>query len=531
MHTKLLFLFIAWGISLPAFSKDKKNNAATDILSYDISLKVYPDKKFIEGSNLIQLKALKTLSKIELHLFPQMKVHSVLMNGQNIAFQRDSQSFQFLLPKSIKKGEQISFEVHFSGKPIEAKKAPWDGGFVWSKDSAGNAWVGLACEGLGASCWLPCKDGWDDEPEKVSVKLAVPAGLTGVSNGKFIGEKVRPDGFHEFVWRVVAPINHYNISVNIGKYIRIQDVYLDAQGERLSLDYYVLTYNAAKAKTHFQQVKRMLASMEYFFGPYPFYEDGYKLVETPYWGMEHQSCVAYGNNYVNNKFGFDFIIVHESGHEWFANSITAYDKSDMWIHEGFTTYSEALYVEKQYGSARALQYLAGQKPNIKNESPMVGPIGVNYNRTDNDNYYKGTWILHTMRSMLDNDTLWFNTLKDLNKTFYHKIVKGKEIEAFFCQRTGYNFQPFFEQYLYHKQLPVVEYYLKENNGLNQLFYRLVSETPSLQMPIRVSLTKGKFEYLVVDKKWRVMNVPYADVSEFKLDDKHFLLGIKQVNKP
>jgi aminopeptidase N len=284
----------------------------------------------------------------------------------------------------------------------------------------------------------------------------------------------------------------------------------------------------AKAKVHFQQVKRMLQSFEKVFGPYPFYEDGYKLVETPYWGMEHQSCVAYGNNYQNNKFGFDFIIVHESGHEWFANSITAADKADMWIHEGFTTYSECLYVEKQLGLPRAVNYIVGQKGNIKNNTPLIGPRGVNYNRTDNDLYYKGAWMLHTMRNVLDNDTLWFSTLKDLNEKFYHQIVSSKDIENFFIARTQYNFKPFFEQYLYHKKIPVIEYYLVQKDGLNELHYRLNADVKNLVLPVKVTLSKGKMDFLSFSRKWKIYDLPYSEEKDFLVDDKHFLVEANRI---
>jgi aminopeptidase N len=275
----------------------------------------------------------------------------------------------------------------------------------------------------------------------------------------------------------------------------------------------------------------MLKTFEGYFGKYPFYQDGYKLVETPYWGMEHQSCVAYGNNYENNRFGFDFIIVHESGHEWFGNSITAYDKADMWIHEGFTTYSEALFVEKQYGKARSVQYLLGQKGNIKNATAMVGKPFANMKHPDNDIYYKGAWMLHTMRSILDNDTLWFNTLKDLNRKFYHKIVKGTEVENFISARTNYDFKPLFNQYLRHAELPVFEYFIVNKNGLNELYYHINANVKTLRLPIKVALSKGNFDFVMAEKKWQVYDLPYISVDDFKVDEQHFLINVKKIAIP
>lgn len=509
-------------------SEPSASDNSFDVISYQIHLKVTPAQKFIEGSNLIKVCALKNMRAIKLDLFWQMKVSSVIFNGKQLNFQRDSNWFNVHLPYTLKKGDTMSFYVYFSGCPIEAKKAPWDGGFVWSKDSSGAPWVGLACEGLGAACWLPCKNDWQDEPSYVKTTLEVPKNLIGVSNGKLLSQATLPNGYAQFVWEVNSPINNYNISINVGDYAHWEDVYVNEKGQRLLLNYYVLKYNLDQAKTHFQQVKRMLKTFEGYFGKYPFYEDGYKLVETPYWGMEHQSCVAYGNNYQNNKFGFDFIIVHESGHEWFGNSITAYNRSDMWIHEGFTTYSEALFVEKQYGQPRAIQYLLAQKGNIKNLSPIIGKPWVDAKHPDNDIYYKGTWMLHTMRSILDNDTLWFNTLKELNQKFFHKIVTSADVEKFIINRTKYDFGPFFNQYLRHAALPVLEYYMVNKNGLNELHYRLNAKVKTLRLPVKVALGKDKFDFVVAEKSWKIYDLPYSNKEDFKIDEAHFLISSKRI---
>lgn len=528
-----VFLGLFFLLFLPVLlrAEPKTPDNSFDVIAYDIHLKVNPSQKFIEGSNEITFLALKGFSSVKLDLFPQMIVSSVVADGKLLTFQRDTNSFLVQLPKAAKKGETLSFTVYYSGKPIEAKKAPWDGGFVWSKDSLGNPWVGLACEGIGASCWIPCKNLWSDEPSYVKITLDVPTPLIAVSNGKLLYKKPLPNAYTQFVWEVKSPINNYDITLNIGDYAHWEDVYVNEFNERLPLNFYVLQGNLDQAKTHFQQVKRMLKTFEGYFGKYPFYADGYKLVETPYWGMEHQSCVAYGNNFENNRFGFDFIIVHESGHEWFGNSITAYDKSDMWIHEGFTTYSEALFVEKQYGKARSVQYLLGQKGNIKNATAMVGQPFTNMKHPDNDIYYKGAWILHTMRSILDNDTLWFNTLKDLNAKFYHKIVKSTEVENYISARTNYDFKPLFNQYLRHAELPVFEYFIVNKNGLNELYYHINSNVKSLRLPIKVALSKGNFDFVMAEKKWQVYDLPYISVDDFKVDEQHFLIQVKKIPIP
>lgn len=537
-NKKLIILFL---LALPVIGLAQKElahrklqgsisklRASIDIKSYLITLKVVPDKHYIEGINDIGFKIVKPVKVLQLNLFANLAISTVVFENKILSFKRDSNTFYVYLPRKLKKNDTAHVVIYYSGIPVTAKKAPWDGGFVWAQDSAGKPWVGLACEGLGASCWLPCKDHWSDEPEQVTMNLVVPTGLTGVSNGRLSRQRNLNNGFTEFQWKVSYPINHYDITVNIGDYAHIRDLYLNETYGQLTLDYYVLKLNSASAKTHFQQTKRMLQTFEKYFGPYPFINDGYKLVETPYWGMEHQSCIAYGNNYQNNKFGFDFIIIHESGHEWFANSITANDKADMWLHESFTTYSEALYVEKQYGIARSIQYLSGQKGNIKNELPMIGTRNIAYSRPDNDIYYKGAWILHTMRNILDNDTLWFNTIYDLSTIYRHTILSSKEVETFISKRTRYDFSNFFQQYLYRAKLPKFEYYIKPNNGLNELHYRLNAEIRGLELPVKITLAKNKFEFVTATKKWQIIDLPFENPEDFKVDLNHFLIGVKKV---
>jgi aminopeptidase N len=288
-------------------AKENKLQSVYDVLHYQIELKILPDNQEIIGSNQFKIRALKGFKSISFNLFRQFTISSVIYDKKVLPLSRSNNDCIIIFPETIKKGDTLSFTVHYSGKPTVAKNAPWDGGFVWQKDSNQKPWVGLACEGLGAASWLPCKDQWDDEPNSVNINLRVPKGLVGVSNGRLLRRKSYPDGTDGFEWEVSSPINHYNITVNVGDFKHWEDHYVSANGKILSLNYYVLEYNLAQAKTHFQQVKRMLKAFEFYFGAYPFYQDGYKLVETPYWGMEHQSCVAYGNNYKNNKYGFDFI--------------------------------------------------------------------------------------------------------------------------------------------------------------------------------------------------------------------------------
>lgn len=498
--------------------------AEIDVLSYEIALDIHPARKYISGSNTIAFAVLKPGEVCVFKLAPQLKLLSI---SNQVAFERVREKVLVSLAPSVKKGDTLKLVFTFEGVPQVAKNAPWDGGFVWSQDSAANPWIGMACEGIGAHSWLPCKDTWDDEPNHVTFHLTVPKGLMGVSNGRLVQTKTN-ETTTTFTWQVNNPINHYNIAINVGKYAHIQDYYPSATGDTLALDFYVLEANYLAAKTHFQQSKRMLKAFEHFFGKYPFYEDGYKLVETPYWGMEHQSCIAYGNQYENNNFGFDFIIIHESGHEWFANSLTAQDKADMWIHESFTTYSESLFVEYYFGKPRALQYLQSQQTKISNQKPMIGKYGSYHQFTDNDIYYKGAWMLHTIRNMIDNDTLWFNTLRDLNKRFYHQTITSKDVEQFLSERTRHNLAPFFDQYLRNANLPVLEYYIKERNGLNELHYRLKSDVKGLEMTVLVTLAKDKFDFLSAGSNWKIIDLPYEDVANFRMDTTKFLVETKLV---
>lgn len=504
-----------------------------EVKHYDIKLKVEPAAKMISGSNTITFKVEKDFQKMQLDLFWVMQIDSMVFYGKRVLFTRDSNAVFVDLGIKIKKGALGKLKVYFSGHPPVAKKAPWDGGFVWTKDSSGMDWVGLACEGIGASCWLPCKDHWSDEADSMDMHLQVPGSLVGVSNGRLIGQKELGNGFTQYDWKVVNTINNYNISVNVGDYKLIHDTYyakFNAMAEPLSLDYYVLTDNVPKAKAHFKQVHKMLEAFEKYFGPYPFWEDGYKLVETPYWGMEHQSCVAYGNDYNNNRYDFDFIIIHESGHEWFGNSLTAKDPAEMWIHESFTTYSEALFVEYFWGYDIAQQYLHDQRRNIQNKQPLIGVYDVNYHgRKDNDIYYKGSWMLHTLRSVIDDDTLWFSMIKELSLTFKKQHVTTAQLVTFFNKRSGRDLNRFFAQYLYNANLPVLEYKIEERKESNlTMSYRWIKIVGGFEMPVKLTATKGVYATVTPRKSWQLIDLNYFDEKEFKIQPDRYLIEIKKL---
>jgi aminopeptidase N len=503
-----------------------------DVTYQDITVKVEPKRKFITVSNAIQFTVIKDISTIQLDLFSIMHIDSIRFEGKELSFTRDSNAFFVSFPYKLLKGTSYSICVAASGNPIVAKKAPWDGGFVWGKDVNQVDWVGMACEGLGASSWLPCKDHWSDEADSVDVHLIVPNTLMGVSNGHYMGYHDVDSRFTEYNWSVKNPINNYNIAINMANYVHIADTFphkLSSKLQPLSLDYYVLQYNKNKAVEQFKQTAKMLEAFEHYFGPYPFAQDGFKLVETPYWGMEHQSCVAYGNNYENNEWGFDFILVHESGHEWFGNNITAQDPADMWIHESFTTYSESLYIEYWQNAEEARKYLLMQQAKIANNDPMVGPYNVHFHgRSNNDIYYKGAWMLHSLRNSIDNDTLWFNALREFSLTFAKQTITTEHVIAFFSKRIGKDLVPFFKQYLYQPSLPIFEYkILKRQDGRLVMSYRWKNASKHFEMPIKVTVTKGNFETITPRKKWQLIDLNYFDEKDFKILENRYLMKIEQ----
>jgi aminopeptidase N len=501
-----------------------------DVKQYEITLKVEPAKKYISGHNDITFYSKNDFRKLQIDLHWKLRIDSIVYGNMPLQYYRDS-SFTFIdFGFTVKKNQLRKLKIYYSGQPLEAKKAPWDGGFVWSKDASGNDWVGLACEGIGASVWLPCKDHWSDEPDSVKMHLIVPHELTGVSNGRLISVQDIGNGFKHFYWKTGNSINTYNISVNIGNYAHIHDTYearFTPTNKPLMLDYYVLDENKDKAATHFQQVKGMLACYEKYFGAYPFWDDGYKLVETPFWGMEHQSCVAYGNNYENNRYDFDFIIIHESAHEWFGNSITASDPADMWIHESFTTYAEAIYVEYLMGKETALRYLKEQKRNIENREPMIGTYDVHYHgRKDNDIYYKGSWMLHTLRNVVDNDTLWFSALRNFSLRYKKQIINTATVIRYFSEATRMNLKPFFTQYLYKAGLPVLEYELKQTeDGRMEIKYRWSNIVKGFEMPVRATLTKDLFETITPMRAWQLIEPNYILPDDFKIQTDNFLIDL------
>jgi len=487
-----------------------------DVQRYDLNIKINPEARSIIGYNDITFKVVTHTNMIQVDLFENMKVDSIVFQNKKLEYKRDNDAVFIAFPERLLKGNTETIRFYYSGNPIVAKNAPWDGGFVFSKDSKGKDWIAVAVQGTGASLWYPVKDSQTDEPDNgATVKVAVPNGLMNVSNGRFKGSEDLKNGYTRWDWEVINPINNYDITVNIADYVHMHDNY-----KGLDLDYYVLRENEEKARKHFEEVKPMMDCFQSKFGKYPFWEDSYKLVETPYLGMEHQSAVAYGNKYRKGYLGadlsgtgigltFDFITIHESGHEWFGNSITSKDIADMWIHEAFTTYTEAVFVECNLGYNKALAYVNGQSRNVKNDRPIIGFYGVN-KEGSGDMYYKGALMLNTIRHILNDDAKWWKLLLDYSETYKKKIIDTETVIAFFNKETGKDLTPIFNQYLRYKNIPVLE--LRTQN--NRLEYRWKANVDNFQMLVEYTY-KGKTARIDVTTEWQKFDKKItADQLEF-----------------
>jgi len=500
-----------------------------DINYYHLDVKLDVARKFISGSNLFRFTATRDFTRLQFDLFANLEVSKVLYHGRPLAFTREANAVFVTFPEAIKQGSREEFTVLYSGFPTIAKKAPWDGGFVFAQDTTGQPWVATACQGVGASIWWPTKDQQADEVDSMLISVAVPQGLKDVSNGRLRGTTKLTGGYTRYDWAVTNPINNYDVALNVANYSHFGEVYQGENGP-LTLDYWVLPQNLEKAKKQFgANVKPMLKSMEYWFGPYPFYKDGYKLVETPHLGMEHQSAVAYGNKYRNGYLGqdrsatgwgskWDFIIIHESGHEWFGNNITSKDIADMWVHESFTCYSEALFVESQYGKQAGQEYLHGQRRNIHNDGPIIGPYGVN-KEGSGDMYDKGSNLLNMVRTIVNDDVKWRNILRGLNKAFYHQTVTGQQVIDYISREAGYDFNPLFAQYLRYPSLPVLEMRIEKG----QLFGHWVSNVPGFTVPVRVRTKGGEYRFVTPDRK--PLGLPGATRDNVEVDTFNYYIGV------
>lgn len=467
-----------------------------DLTYYHLDIVVNPVARTIGGTNTIMYTVLKPGTVMQIDMQEPMSLTKAEQNGYTLEIKRDGNACFITLAEEQIAGKNYSLKVTYQGSPHESKHAPWEGGITWKEDKDDNYFIASACQGDGASLWWPCKDHMYDEPDSMLISVNVPADLVDVSNGRLRAVDTLENNTRTFHWFVSNPISNYSVNINIGNYTSFSEKYEGEKGV-LDCDFWVLKYDLDVARVHFKQALDMIKAFEYWFGPYPFYEDSYKLVEAPYLGMEHQSCVTYGNKFKNGYLGkdlsgtgwglkFDFIIIHESGHEWFANNITYQDIADMWVHESFANYSECLFVEYYYGKEAGYEYVRGTRENIRNDRPIIGIYNVNY-AGSGDMYYKGGNMLHTLRQIVNDDEKWRQILRGINLDFYHQTVTGKQVEDYLSEKTGMDLKPFFDQYLRDTRIPVFEYSISKN----KLNFRWKDCVPEFKMPVEVVIDGEK----------------------------------------
>ncbi len=499
-----------------------------DVTYYDLRVKIDTSQKSISGSNRIVFTAVDNFTTLQIDLFDSMRVIEITSAGQVLRYRRQFNAIFVEMPEPVKAGARGEITISYYGVPTIAKRAPWDGGFTWSYDKNGHPWIAVACEGMGASCWWPCKDYLGDEPDSMHIACNVPEELRCVANGKEEPARQEGDGTTTYNWHISYPINNYNVSLNIGDYVSFNDEYIAQDGSHLALDYYVMRYNLDKARLQFMQVKPMLHCYEQYLGKYPFWNDGYALVETPYLGMEHQGAIAYGNRYLTGYAGtdysrigldFDYIIIHESGHEWWGNSVSCRDIADMWIHEGFCTYTESIYVECMFGKDTALKYINAHKSHVGNKAPVVGIYGVN-EEGDGDMYAKGSLFLNTLRTVVNNDKQWWALIKGMcDTTFKMKNIGYEDVLTYFNQKTGRDLGPVFEQYLKQAAIPVFEYRLKKiKKGEFEMSYRWNTDVKNFKMPAVFSTANPLLTFLNATNEFQTTIVKIKKEGDLKIRD-------------
>ena len=554
---KILFIFFLFSIST-IFSQNftrqdtlrgsiTPQRAWWDLTYYHLDISVNPENQSIEGSNTINYRVLHPNDEIQIDLQNPLKINKVVQDGKELNFRSEGYSHFIKLKKKQKSGQIKSIKVFYEGKPKVAVRPPWDGGITWTKDSNSNHFVASSNQGIGASIWWPNKDHMYDEVDSMLISVNVPKNLTNVSNGRL--RSVEDYGETKtFNWFVSNPINNYGVNINIGDYVMFSEIYDGEKGD-LDMIYYVLRDNLERAKTQFKDAIKMMQAFEFWFGPYPFYEDSFKIVEVPYLGMEHQSSITYGNKYMKGYLGrdlsrtgwglkFDYIIIHEAGHEWFANNITYKDIADMWVHESFTTYSENLFLDYHYGKEAASEYVIGTRSSIANRSPIIGKYGVN--KRGSDLYSKGANILHTLRQITANDEKWRSILRGLNKEFYHQTVTTKQIENYILNRIGVKIgndgvvNRFFDQYLRDSRIPVFEYTIdcSDINNNCKMGYEWGNVVENFKMPIEV-IIDGKNTFLFADDKMKWLEIDYKNhiykntmKSPVKINDNYYVFSRK-----
>jgi aminopeptidase N len=498
-----------------------------DVVFYDLHVRLDPADSTLRGWNGITYRVTGAARAMQIDLQTPLEVDSIVQDGKRLMHRRDGNAFLVTLAGKQPKGALKTVTVYYHGRPTVAVRPPWDGGLIWARDPAGQAWISTACQGVGASIWWPTKDTQADEPDSQRVALTVPDSLQAIANGRLRGVEPAGPGWSTWEWFVASPINNYDVAPYVGHYGQISDSYLGENG-LLTLDLRPLASNLEAARAQWRDVKPMVQCFESWFGPYPWYHDGYRLIESPHLGMEHQSAVAYGNGYRNGYKGtdlsgtgwgltWDFIVIHESAHEWWGNSVTTADVADMWVHEGFANYAEALYTECRFGKDAGAAYQRGTRALIQNQKPIVGPYGVNADGPI-DMYYKGGNMLHTIRQVVGNDTTWREVLRGVQREFAHKVVTGRQVQEYMSAHAGVDLHRIFEQYLTTTKVPVLEYRL---TGAS-VTYRWTNVVPGFDMPVVVLAGAGHPVRLSPREQWRTTDIGLQRPEDFRVDENFYI---------
>jgi len=502
-----------------------------DVVYYDLNVTIQPQDSAITGYNNITYRVEKAPRQMQIDLQDPLQIDQVKQNGKSLSFHRVKNSYTYMInvPSGLKKDSLYTLSVYYHGRPKVAKNPPWDGGFIWAQDSLGNNWVATANQGLGASVWWPNKDHQTAEPDSMSINITVPDPIVNVSNGRLRDTTHHDNGMTTWSWFVSNPINNYNVAVNAGNYVNFTETF-DGKKGPLDLSYWVLKQDLDKAKKQFQQAKPMMRCFEDWFGPYPFYEDSFKLVQTPHLGMEHQSAVAYGNGFKNGYMGedlsgtgwglkWDFIIIHESGHEWWGNNITAKDIADMWVHEGFTSYSESIYTECRFGKEAGAEYSRGLRSRIQNKTTITGKYGLN-NEGSGDMYYKAHNMLHMIRQIVDNDSTWKHILQGLQNEFHHQTVTADQVERYIIEHSGKDLDDVFDQYLHYADIPSFQYKIKEG----VLHYRWKADVSQFDMPLEATLNDtSSYEFIYpTSDHWKRAELELDEPADFSVNPNYYI---------
>jgi aminopeptidase N len=507
-----------------------RHRANNDLLYYHLDIRVDPEQKLLSGKNTVRFRMLEDDTRVRLDLYANLNVERIMLGTNELKYERELNAVFIDFPQALRKGREYAIEFHYSGTPQETGRF---GGLAFRKDPQGRHWINTANQGNGSSIWWPSKDQWKDEPEGMRISVAVPNDLVNVSNGRFIGKTDLGDGYTRWDYQVHYPINSYNVSLNIGHYVQFSGTPVGTN-KNLTIDYFVLPESLEKATAQFAQTPPMIRIFEEIFGEYPFKKDGFKLIEVPYTGMEHQSAVTYGNGFQNGYGGkdwtgvgvspkFDFIIIHESAHEWFGNAVSAADISDMWIQEGWTTYLEGLYVEKMFGYEDALKYVNGYKSKVGNRQPIITQRGIHRSPTQ-DMYFKGALFLHTLRSVVNDDEVWWRVIRDYYQAFKYRNSMTEDMVRFFNNALGQDLSPVFNQYLRRSELPVLELAFDEEAGT--LAYRWRADERDFNMPVKVG-DPAKWQVIRPTTDWQIMETEIPKDAFQVATDLYYVEVVKQ----